>query len=163
MILDEPTSVLTPDEADSVLGMLRDMTRRGELSVLMITHKFREVTRFCDEVTVLRKGRFAGAGRVSDLTTAQMAEMMVGAEPPSASVARDSTEAGQVVLKIDRLEADDDLGLPILNGINLEVRCGEIVLRRPRVRVRVLWWRRRGLGGHATPPRQRRQSSQQLQ
>jgi general nucleoside transport system ATP-binding protein len=127
VILDEPTSVLTPDEADSVLGMLRDMTRRGELSVLMITHKFREVTRFCDEVTVLRKGRFAGSGRVADLTTAQMAEMMVGAEPPSASVARESTEVGQVVLKIDGLEADDDLGLPILNGINLEVRCGEIV------------------------------------
>ncbi len=80
VILDEPTSVLTPDEADSVLGMLREMTRTGELSVLMITHKFREVTRFCDEVTVLRKGRFAGSGKVSELTTAQMAQMMVGAE-----------------------------------------------------------------------------------
>src|SRR5450432_2106760 len=93
VILDEPTSVLTPDEADNVLGMLREMTRTGELSVLMITHKFREVMRFCDEVTVLRKGRFAGAGKVSELTTAQMAEMMVGAEPPSASVAREATEA----------------------------------------------------------------------
>jgi len=127
VILDEPTSVLTPDEADSVLGMLRDMTRRGELSVLMITHKFREVTRFCDEVTVLRKGRFAGAGKVSELTTAQMAEMMVGAEPPSASYTRDSKEAGEVVLQLHRLEADDDLGLPILNGIELQVRAGEIV------------------------------------
>ena len=127
VILDEPTSVLTPDEADSVLGMLRDMARAGELSVLMITHKFREVTRFCDEVTVLRKGRFAGAGRVAELSTAQMAEMMVGAEPPSASYARESTAVGEVVLEIERLEADDDLGLPILNGINLQVRAGEIV------------------------------------
>jgi len=127
VILDEPTSVLTPDEADSVLGMLREMARQGELSVLMITHKFREVTRFCDEVTVLRKGHFAGAGRVSELSTAQMAEMMVGAEPPSASYARESSAAGETVLKIERLEADDDLGLPILNGINLEVRAGEIV------------------------------------
>ncbi|HYP97551.1 MAG TPA: ABC transporter ATP-binding protein [Polyangiaceae bacterium] len=127
VILDEPTSVLTPDEADNVLGMLRDMTRRGELSVLMITHKFREVTRFCDEVTVLRKGRFAGAGQVSELSTAQMAEMMVGAEPPSASYAREATEAGEVVLAIQRLEADDDLGLPILNSIDLQVRAGEIV------------------------------------
>ncbi len=92
MILDEPTSVLTPDEADSVLGMVRDMAHRGEISVLMITHKFREVTGFCDEVTVLRKGRFAGSGKVSELTTAQMAEMMVGAEPPSASVSRDESK-----------------------------------------------------------------------
>jgi len=127
VILDEPTSVLTPDEADSVLGMLRDMTRRGELSVLMITHKFREVTRFCDEVTVLRKGRFAGAGRVADLTTAQMAEMMVGAEPPSASVAREGAEASAVVLSVQALEADDDLGLPVLNGVSFSVRGGEIV------------------------------------
>jgi ABC-type uncharacterized transport system ATPase subunit len=127
VILDEPTSVLTPDEADSVLGMLREMTREGQLSVLMITHKFREVTRFCDEVTVLRKGRFAGAGRVSDLTTAQMAEMMVGAEPPSASVAREATGATVLVLEVKKLEADDDLGLPVLNGVSLDVKAGEIV------------------------------------
>ena len=127
VILDEPTSVLTPDEADSVLGMLRDMTRRGELSVLMITHKFREVTRFCDEVTVLRKGRFAGAGAVSELSTARMAEMMVGAEPPSASVARNATNATKTVLYVQQLEADDDLGLPILNSISFEVKAGEIV------------------------------------
>lgn len=127
VILDEPTSVLTPDEADNVLGMLRDMTRKGELSVLLITHKFREVTRFCDQVTVLRKGRFAGAGNVTDLSTAEMAEMMVGAEPPSASAARDSNVLGAVVLRIESLQADDDIGLPILKGISLEVRAGEIV------------------------------------
>ena len=67
VILDEPTSVLTPDEADSVLGLLRDMAQRGELSVLMITHKFREVMAFADEVTVLRQGRFAGGGKVAEL------------------------------------------------------------------------------------------------
>jgi ABC-type uncharacterized transport system ATPase subunit len=127
VILDEPTSVLTPDEADSVLGMLREMTRTGELSVLMITHKFREVTRFCDEVTVLRKGRFAGAGKVSALTTGQMAEMMVGAEPPSASVDRVATEASSPVLEVSALQADDDLGLPVLNGVSFAVKTGEIV------------------------------------
>jgi general nucleoside transport system ATP-binding protein len=127
VILDEPTSVLTPDEADSVLGMLREMTRAGELSVLMITHKFREVTRFCDEVTVLRKGRFAGSGKVSELTTAQMAEMMVGAEPPSASVAREDSARQGLVLEVQKLEADDDLGLPVLNGVSFSVNRGEIV------------------------------------
>ena len=127
VILDEPTSVLTPDEADSVLGMVRDMAHRGEISVLMITHKFREVTGFCDEVTVLRKGRFAGGGKVSELSTAQMAEMMVGAEPPSASVARDESKPKAIVLAVRMLEADDDIGLPVLNGISFDVRAGEIV------------------------------------
>ncbi len=60
LILDEPTSVLTPGEADEVLGMLRDMVTRGELTVLMITHKFREVMAFADEVTILRRGKLAG-------------------------------------------------------------------------------------------------------
>jgi ABC-type uncharacterized transport system ATPase subunit len=127
VILDEPTSVLTPDEADSVLGMVRDMAHSGELSVLMITHKFREVTRFCDEVTVLRKGRFAGSGKVSELSTAQMAEMMVGAEPPSASVSRDAAPPGKIVLQVQKLEADDDLGLPVLNSVTFAVKTGEIV------------------------------------
>ena len=62
LILDEPTSVLTPGEADEVLGMLRAMVARGELTVLMITHKFREVMAFADDVTVLRRGKLAGHG-----------------------------------------------------------------------------------------------------
>src|SRR5580692_10044322 len=57
LILDEPTSVLTPQEADEVLGRLRKMVDAKQLSVLLITHKFREVTTYCDEITVLRKGR----------------------------------------------------------------------------------------------------------
>ena len=79
LILDEPTSVLTPQEADEVLGMVRGMCNEGRLSVLMITHKFREVMAFCDEVTVLRHGRLTGEGPVRDLTPEVMAEMMMGA------------------------------------------------------------------------------------
>ena len=62
LILDEPTSVLTPDEADQVLGLVRQMAEAGEITVLMITHKFREVTQFADDVSVLRRGRLAGGG-----------------------------------------------------------------------------------------------------
>src|SRR5438128_8393101 len=62
MILDEPTSVLTPGEADEMLGLLRGMTERGEITVLMISHKFREVKAFCDRFTVLRRGRLTGDG-----------------------------------------------------------------------------------------------------
>ena len=78
IILDEPTSVLTPQEADEVLGMVRQMCTDGRLSVLMISHKFREVMTFCDEVSVLRQGKLTGEGLVRDLTPAAMAEMMMG-------------------------------------------------------------------------------------
>jgi general nucleoside transport system ATP-binding protein len=88
LILDEPTSVLTPGEADEVLGLLRRMTREGKLTVLTITHKFREVMAYADEVTVLRRGRFAGSGRVSDLSRADMAEMMIGAREIPQGAAR---------------------------------------------------------------------------
>ncbi len=60
LILDEPTSVLTPGEADEVLGMLRGMVVNGDLTILMITHKFREVMAFADDVTILRRGKLAG-------------------------------------------------------------------------------------------------------
>ena len=80
LILDEPTSVLTPQEADEILGHLRAMTLAQQLSVLIITHKLREVAAFADEVTVLRKGQFVGSGNVSELKVSQMAEMMVGSE-----------------------------------------------------------------------------------
>jgi general nucleoside transport system ATP-binding protein len=127
MILDEPTSVLTPAEADEVLGLLRGMAGDGKISVLMISHKFREVTRFADEVTVLRKGRMGGSGLVRDLTPAGMAVMMVGAEPPQASKARNSEPAQDQRLVLRDVTAIDDKGLPVLKGISLEVCGGEIV------------------------------------
>ena len=126
LILDEPTSVLTPGEADEVLGMLRDMVRREELTVLMITHKFREVMAFADEVTVLRRGRLAGKGRVGALTSEAMAEMMIGAEALTKQPAR-SGEFGAPRLEIKRLGALDDAGQPVLHEVSLAVRAGEIV------------------------------------
>ena len=78
MILDEPTSVLTPGEADEILGLLKQMAMAKEITVVIITHKFREVTQFADAVTVLRRGQHVGGGLVKDLTTQQMAHMMIG-------------------------------------------------------------------------------------
>src|ERR1700732_594938 len=80
LILDEPTSVLTPGEADEVLGMLRQMVVRNELTILMITHKFREVIAFADKVTILRRGRVAGGGGVGILTSDPVGGMVVRAE-----------------------------------------------------------------------------------
>src|SRR6266851_4831057 len=104
LILDEPTSVLTPREADEVLGMLRQMMARNELTILMITHKFREVMAFADEVTILRRGRLAGKGRVGVLTSDAMAGMMIGAEELTIQPARAGT-FGPPRLEINALSA----------------------------------------------------------
>ena len=127
IILDEPTSVLTPAEADEVLGTIRRMTRRGLITVLMITHKFREVNAFADAVTVLRRGKLSGAGKVADLDNAAMAEMMIGQREVKQSVNRAARETGAPVLEIDGLEAVDDTGQPAVEGLDLTVRAGEIV------------------------------------
>ncbi len=127
IILDEPTSVLTPAEADEVLGTIRRMTRRGLITVLMITHKFREVNAFADAVTVLRRGKLSRAGKVADLDNAAMAEMMIGQREVKQSVNRAARETGAPVLEIDGLEAVDDTGQPAVEGIDLTVRAGEIV------------------------------------
>ncbi|HMJ52352.1 MAG TPA: ABC transporter ATP-binding protein [Polyangiaceae bacterium] len=127
MILDEPTSVLTPAEADEVLGFLREMAGRGELSVLLITHKFREVTNFAEEVTILRRGRLAGSGRVDALGAEDMARMMVGGQPPQADRRRSVRPVGDRYLVLEKLEAVDEKGITVLRGLDLEVRAGEIV------------------------------------
>src|SRR6185436_20994260 len=102
LILDEPTSVLTPVEADEVLGMLRDMVVRGELTILMITHKFREVMAFADEVTILRRGKLAGAGKVAELTPDAMARTMIGAEELTIQPPR-TGEAGPAKLELSKI------------------------------------------------------------
>jgi ABC-type uncharacterized transport system ATPase subunit len=127
VILDEPTSVLTPAEADEVLGLLRAMASDGQVSVLLITHKFREVMSFADEVTVLRRGRLAGRGLVRDTNPAALAEMMVGAAPPGATVKREARKPGEPLLRVVQVSADDDLGTPALRSLSFDVRAGEIV------------------------------------
>lgn len=116
LILDEPTSVLTPQEADEVLGHLRAMTRSQQLSVLIITHKLREVVTFADEVTVLRKGQFVGSGLVSDLTVSQMAEMMVGSEFTTKPKERIAPPAKTPKLAIHDLRVHDDAGVEAVRG-----------------------------------------------
>ncbi len=127
IILDEPSSVLTPQEADEVLGLLRQMVHAGAVSVAMISHKFREVTAFADEVTVLRRGAVVGAGRTAELSAEQMAEMMVGSKPASGGFERVDIEVKERLLEIHELTADDDLGLPVLRGVELAVSAGEVV------------------------------------
>ncbi len=126
LILDEPTSVLTPAEADEVLGHVRDLCSAGEISVLMISHKFREVTTFADEVSVLRRGKFAGGGRTADLDHSDMAAMMVGTETIAAPAARSGT-MGAPVLSLEGIRATDRSGLKPIEIDRLDVHAGEIV------------------------------------
>lgn len=127
LILDEPTSVLTPDEADEVLGLLRDEVKAGHLSVLLITHKFREVMAFTDEVTVLRKGHLAGHGLVQNLTVADMAHLMLGEERQTKDMAKSDWADYAPVLHVQGLSANKDNGLPAFGPLDLTVSSGEIV------------------------------------
>ncbi len=127
LILDKPTSVLTPGEADEVLGMLHKMVKAKELSVLIITHKFREVTAYCDEITVLRKGKFAGRGRVSEMTTAEMAHMMMGEERRGKTAVKAEKTPGAPLLELKGVRANRDNGVEGVCGVDLSVRAGEIV------------------------------------
>lgn len=127
LILDEPTSVLTPQEADEILGLLRQEVIAEKLSVLMISHKFREVTAFADEVTVLRKGKLAGSGTVKNLSVSDMAEMMMGEKRETKPVAKQAIVAKIPVLEVRNLHTIKDNGLEAISGVNLVVHGGEIV------------------------------------
>lgn len=126
LILDEPTSVLTPDEADEVLGHVRALCEAGEISVLMITHKFREVTAFADHVSVLRRGKLVGKGRVADLSHADMAAMMIGTSAARTPLPR-AGDPGPDVLSVRGVKARDRSGLKEITIDNLTVKAGEIV------------------------------------
>ena len=127
LILDEPTSVLTPDEADEVLSTLKKLTRDGELTIITITHKFREVNAFCDTVTVLRRGQLVGTRPTAELDNDMMAEMMVGRRENRVVVEREARPPGKPVLRLEGLSVADLVGQLAVEELALEVRAGEIV------------------------------------
>jgi general nucleoside transport system ATP-binding protein len=133
LILDEPTSVLTPQEADEVLGALRDQAHAMACSVLMITHKFREVMAYADDVSVLRKGALVATGAVADHTPESLAAAMVGESSAAASAlttpkwTREARAPGAVKLAIHALDVMGDRGEPAVRELALDVRRGEIV------------------------------------
>ncbi|MGU3537321.1 ABC transporter ATP-binding protein [Methylobacterium sp. A54F] len=128
LILDEPTSVLTPAEAEEVLGLLRGMADRGELTVLMISHKFREVETFARSFSVLRRGRLVGGGTVGAVSRDDMAAMMVGERTVRAVAARTGdADPDRTVLHLEGVTATDQSGLRHLTVANLAVQAREIV------------------------------------
>jgi general nucleoside transport system ATP-binding protein len=141
LILDEPTSVLTPQEADEVLGHVREIAHRGECTVLLITHKFREVEAYADHVTVLRRGAMVFDAVVADVGRAQLAEAMVGSkqskgEFESQKVANDvspvrlsspSFQPESIALQIRDLDVRSDRGVLAVKGLSLSLHAGEIL------------------------------------
>jgi ABC-type uncharacterized transport system ATPase subunit len=127
LILDEPTSVLTQAEADEVMTILSGMVRDGALSVLLITHKLREVTGFADDVTIMRRGRFVACKAVRQVNAAAIAELIMGNSAPPQTVERIPTDQRTPALAIRNLLVHGDQGLPAVHDLNLTVHSGEIL------------------------------------
>jgi len=126
LILDEPTSVLTPQEVDSLFHTLRDMTAHGH-TIIFISHKLDEVLAIADRVTVMRRGQVTAFGAsTKGVTKPQLAKLMVGREILF-HVEKKRCKPGEVVLDIDNLRAMNDRGLPALRGVSMTLRSGEIV------------------------------------
>lgn len=127
LILDEPTSVMTPAEADEVLSLLRGMTERDEITVLMISHKFREVKAFCDSFTVLRRGQVTGSGDARTTPVAEMSRMMIGEAELRERAPRLAQPRRPPRLMLEAVGAEDEAGRRIVDGVSLEIRPGEIL------------------------------------
>lgn len=125
LILDEPTSVLTPQETDVLFQIVRRLTAEGQ-SVIFITHKLNEVMEIADRVTVLREGKAVGGVRTSETRPLDLAKMMVGREVLF-RIERAPSDPGRRVLEMQSVRATNRRGLVALNDVSLDVRAGEIV------------------------------------
>jgi simple sugar transport system ATP-binding protein len=126
LILDEPTTVLTPQEADQLFSSVRDMTGEGR-TVIFISHKLPEVLAVADRVTILRQGRSITTVPTAGTDADHLAGLMVGREVSLEATARVFEEPGPVVLQMTGVSARGDLGTEALKQVTLDVRAGEIV------------------------------------
>ncbi|MBF0688857.1 MAG: ABC transporter ATP-binding protein [Cellulomonas sp.] len=124
LILDEPTAVLTPQETDELIEIMRQLRAAGT-SILFITHKLREVRAVADRITVIRRGRVVGSADPS-APESELASLMVG-RAVSLGVEKAPATPGDVVLRVDGLTVLDAAGTPVVDRVHLEVAAGEIV------------------------------------
>ena len=125
LILDEPTAVLTPQEIKELIEIIRNLTKEGK-TIILITHKLKEIKEAADYCTIIRRGKRIDTVDVSQTDENQLASMMVGREV-TFKVDKNDAIYGDTVLKIEDLKAKDNRGLFALNGLDLEVRRGEIL------------------------------------
>ncbi|MBT6273878.1 MAG: ABC transporter ATP-binding protein [Chromatiales bacterium] len=125
LVLDEPTGVLTPQEADALFEVLAALRRRG-VTVILITHKLREIMAITDAVSVMRAGRLVGTQSTNETTPADLAEQMVG-RPVLLRLDKPESDPGRSVLEVNALQVLGATGRPAVKGVSFAVRSGEIV------------------------------------
>ena len=125
LILDEPTAVLTPQEADDLFEVVRSLVARGK-SVIFITHKLREVMAIADRITVLRNGRVVGTTTPAESGEQELAAMMVGRQV-LLEVEKSPAQPSEPVLEVKDLEVMDDRGNVAVQGVSFQVRAGEVL------------------------------------
>ncbi|MBI1775574.1 MAG: ABC transporter ATP-binding protein [Proteobacteria bacterium] len=125
LILDEPTGVLTPQEADHLFRILRVLRDQGK-TVVLITHKLREIMEATDRVTVMGRGRVVADLATADTNKEELAELMVG-RMVRLGVVKGPARVGDVVLEVQDLHVKDDAGVPRVKGVSFTLRTGEIV------------------------------------
>lgn len=126
LILDEPTAVLTPQEADALFVALRQMAQEGK-SVLIITHKLGEVMRVADRITVLRGGKSIATMPLAETSQEELTVLMVGHQLETAERVPNDRPGNHVVMKMSGVCAMNDRNLPALRNVDLELHAGEIV------------------------------------
>lgn len=125
LILDEPTGVLTPDEADHLFRILHGLKEQGK-TIILITHKLREIMEATDNVSVMRRGTMVGTVKTAESSPESLAELMVGRKV-LLEVEKKPATPGKVVLSVENLKVKDEHGVERLKGISFEIRAGEIL------------------------------------
>ncbi|HET8728992.1 MAG TPA: ABC transporter ATP-binding protein [Alphaproteobacteria bacterium] len=125
LILDEPTGVLTPEEADDLFRVLHTLREQGK-TVILITHKLREIMAITDTVSVMRQGQMVATKPTAETSPEELAELMVGRRV-LLRVEKGPAHPGEALLEIDNLVVNDDLGVTRVKGVSFAVRAGEIV------------------------------------
>ncbi|MGG5821123.1 ABC transporter ATP-binding protein [Falsiroseomonas sp. HW251] len=125
LILDEPTAVLTPQEADDLFRVLRALRDEGK-AVILITHKLREVMAVTDRVSVMRGGRMVAHRDTAATSAAELGELMIGRRPAASRRPAPATR-GAVMLGVEGLRAHDDAGIERLRGVSFDLYAGEIL------------------------------------
>ena len=124
LILDEPTAVLTPQETDELLNIMRTLKKKGT-SIIFITHKLREVKDVADKITIIRLGKVVGTTS-PDTSQEELASMMVGRQVDLAPN-KSEIKPGRVILDVNKLNVANSLGRKIINSLSLQVKAGEIL------------------------------------
>ncbi len=125
LILDEPTGVLTPDEADHLFRILRGLRDQGK-TVVIITHKLREIMETTDNVSVMRRGTMVGTVKTADTSPEALAELMVGRKV-LLEVEKTPAKLGEIILSVQNLSVKDDDGVMRLKNVSFDIRAGEIL------------------------------------